>query len=200
MRRFVVLGQKARARPDFLLADIPSTSGRLDVLLHALRAALLVSHGVRRDTTVYLALLGEAAAPRTLRIDGSAARYLRPDERSLATTLKKALSVDCEGASFVEARSGICVAVGGMDVLRSELAGTCLYLLEQQGADIRGLALSEQQDVTFVLGDHLGIGAELRAEWLELGAVPVSVGPTQLHTQDVITLVANELDRRGKSE
>ena len=57
-RRFVVIGQSATASPDFSLVDIAGTSGRLDVLLRCLRAALLVSHGLRRDTVVYLVLLG----------------------------------------------------------------------------------------------------------------------------------------------
>ena len=41
-RRFVVIGQQASASPDFSLLDLPGTSGRLDVLLRCLRAALLV--------------------------------------------------------------------------------------------------------------------------------------------------------------
>src|SRR4051812_13724602 len=95
--RFVVVGHRAASTPDFLLNDIPGTSGRLDVLLRCLRARLLVSHGLRRDTEVYLVLLGGAAAPRTLRFTGRAARYLRPDERSLATTVRKALATPVPG-------------------------------------------------------------------------------------------------------
>jgi tRNA (pseudouridine54-N1)-methyltransferase len=91
-RRFVVIGQKALASPEFLLDDLAGTSGRLDVLVRSLRAALLVSHGVRRDTIVYLVLLGGARAPRTIRIEGAEARFLRPEERSLATLVKKVLA------------------------------------------------------------------------------------------------------------
>jgi tRNA (pseudouridine54-N1)-methyltransferase len=196
MRRFIVVGQKARASADFLLVDIPSTSGRLDVLLRAMRAALLVSHGVRRDTVVYLVLLGEPSPARTVRIDGAAARYLRPDERSLATTLKKALAMPCDDeGGFVEVRPGISVANGGIEVLLPELAGCALYLLDHAGRDIRELTLTPSE-VAFVLGDHLGLSDAVRAQVLALGAVTVSVGPTMLHSEDVIAVVANELDRR----
>ena len=85
MRRFVLLGQRATASPDFLLDDLAGTSGRLDVLLRSLRAALLVSHGLRRDTVVYLVLLGGPRAPTSLRFEGANAKFLRPEERSLAT-------------------------------------------------------------------------------------------------------------------
>src|SRR5579859_1995937 len=109
MRRFVILGQTAQASPDFRLDDLPGTSGRLDVLVRCVRAALLISHGVRQDAIVYLVLCGGEAAPRVLRVVGAAVRFLRPDERSLATLLKKALAERSEGEEerFVEVRPGI---------------------------------------------------------------------------------------------
>src|SRR5581483_10431083 len=95
------------------------TSGRLDVLLRCVRAALLVSHGVRQDTVVYLVLLG--GAPRTLRFDGATARFVRPDEGSMATLVQKSLAAAdaagaCRGAGFaiVRPREGIAVAAGGL--------------------------------------------------------------------------------------
>src|SRR3954447_2632757 len=115
MRRFVVVGQRATASPDFSLLDMPGTSGRLDVLLRCLRAALLVSHGLRRDTRVYLVLLGGPEAPRTYRVDGKDARFVRPDERSLAVTIQKGLSRVPAGEGFWAMRPGFAVANGGLD-------------------------------------------------------------------------------------
>jgi len=198
MRRFIVLGQKAKASGDFLLADIPSTSGRLDVLLRALRAGLLISHGVRRDSQVYLVLLGEPDRERVVRFDGSAARYLRPDERNLATTLKKALAVQLADGGFTTVRPGIDVAAGGVALLRSELATSAVYLLEQGAPDVRTSVL-DVQDCAFVLGDHLGIRDAERAFFLALGARSLSLGPTALYTEDAIAVLANELDRRAAS-
>ena len=195
MRRFVVVGQRARAAPDFLLADIPSTSGRLDVLLRCLRAALLVSHGVRRDAVVYLCLLGDPERVRTLRFDGPAAKYMRPDERSLATVVKKALAIPCD-AAFTEVRNGISIAAAGVECVYGELEGSALYLLEEGAPDLREAAL-EASGSTFVIGDHLGMAPALRSELVQRGARPVSVGPVSLHAEDVISLVSNELDRRA---
>src|SRR5580700_751427 len=90
-RRIVVIGQQARGSADFLLNDLAGTSGRLDVLVRCVRAAMLVSHGLRRDTVVYLVLLGEPSAPKTLRFDGAAARFIRPEERALASLAQKML-------------------------------------------------------------------------------------------------------------
>jgi len=196
MRRFVVVGQRVRTEGDFLLADIPSTSGRADVMLRALRAALLVSHSVRRDSVVYLVLLGSPERMRTVRVEGAASKYLRPDERSLATTLKKALLFPITEASFTPVRPGISVAAEGLACVLPELADSKLFLLEPGASDVRGCDFSHA-DNTFLLGDHLGIAPEVREQWLQLGAQSISVGPVALYTEDTIALVANELDRHA---
>ncbi|HEY2733162.1 MAG TPA: hypothetical protein VGI70_04220 [Polyangiales bacterium] len=196
MRRFIVVSQTAKTSGNFLLADIPSTSGRVDVLLRAIRATLLVSHGVRRDTRLYLVLLGDPTEPRTLRFDGDAARYLRPDERSLATTLKKALATPCDSVEFVTVRPGIAIARGALETILPDVSAGSLYLLEPNAPDIRSHALRDPAPV-FLLGDQRGLEPSVRERWLALGARPVSVGPTALFTEDVIAIVANELDRAG---
>jgi len=196
MRRFVIVGQRARSEGDFLLADIPSTSGRVDVLLRALRSALLVSHSVRRDTVVYLVLLGSPERVRTVRIEGAASRYLRPDERSLATTLKKALLCPTDSALFTPVRPGIAVAADGIACVLPELVNSRLFLLEPGGADVRSCDFSYSEN-TFLLGDHLGLTPQIREQWLQLGAQSISVGPVAIYTEDTIALVANELDRHS---
>jgi tRNA (pseudouridine54-N1)-methyltransferase len=196
MRRFIVVGQRARSDGDFLLADIPSTSGRADVLLRAVRAALLISHSVRRDAVVYLLLLGSPDRVRTVRIEGAASRYLRPDERSLATTLKKALLFPNITAEFTPVRPGIAIAADGLACVLPELEHSRLFLLEPGAADVRACDF-HHSDNSFLLGDHLGIDAAIREQWLQLGAQRISVGPLALYTEDTIALVANELDRHA---
>jgi tRNA (pseudouridine54-N1)-methyltransferase len=199
MRRFVIIGQKATASDDFLLEDVPGTSGRLDVLLRCVRAALLFSHGVRRDVVVYLVLLGGSHAPRVLRVDGGAAKFVRPDERSLATLARKALATghDRRTGEFVDARQGISVMSGGLEGAIGDLAAATPYILDEGAPDIRELADLGRNDSAFFLGDHLGFGETTRAQLAAIGARPISVGPMSLHAEDVIAIVSNELDRRG---
>src|SRR5688572_28556131 len=117
MRRFVVIGQRATASPEFLLNDVAGTSGRLDVLLRCIRAALMVSHGLRGDAVIYLVLLGGPRAPRTIRIEGSIARFLRPDERALVTLMQQALAAPkTPGFAYAVLRRGITVFDGGLDI------------------------------------------------------------------------------------
>lgn len=196
MRRFIVLGQRATASPDFSLINLPASSGRLDVLLRCLRAALLYSHGLRRDTVVYLVLLGGPAAPRTLRVEGATARFLRPDERSLAVLAQKVLAAPpAQEPGFVAVRPGIAVAAGGLDVVLADLGAAALYVLEEGAADIREQPLGAP-DSAFFLGDHLGFDEVTRARLAALGATPIGVGPVSVHADDAVALVLNELDRR----
>lgn len=196
LRRFVVLGRRSRASPEFSLSDLPSTSGRLDVLLRCLRAALLVSHGLRRDTVVYLALLGDLAAPRTLRFDGATARFIRPDERSLAVLVQKSLSAPAPGPGFVTVRPGIAVADGGLAEVLADLGPSTFYVLEEGAEDLRACPRPLASPVFFI-GDDRGFDASARAVFAEHGARAVSVGPVSLHADDAVVLVQNELDRQA---
>lgn len=195
MRSFVVIGQTAAASADFRLDDLPGSSGRLDVLLRCIRAALLVSHGLRRDVRVYLVLRGGAAAPRVLRIDSNTAKFVRPDERSLALLVQKTLAAAPLGlgAAFVELRPGLALAQGDLDCIFPDLRDAPLYVLDEGASDLR--ASSPRADGAFFLGDHLGFTTADRQTLEMQGARALSVGPTSLHSDDVIAIVSNELER-----
>jgi tRNA (pseudouridine54-N1)-methyltransferase len=196
LRRFVLIGQTAFASADFSLEDLPSSSGRLDVLLRALRAAFLVSHGLRHDVLVYLVLRGGSDAPRLLRVDGRTAKFLRPDERSLATLVKKTLAAATTPASenFVEVRPGLELRQGDLADVLCEVGAAPCFVLHEDGADIRERALTSD-DAWFFIGDHLGFDVVSLALLERGGAQRISVGPVSLHSDDVVALVSNELDR-----
>ena len=196
MRHFVLIGQTASASGDFSLEDLPSTSGRLDVLLRAVRAALLVSHGLRRDVLVYLVLRGGVTAPRTLRIDGRTVKFLRPDERSLATLVKKTLqALPAPGPTFAEVRPGVELRTGDLPEVLAEVEAAPCFVLDEAGPDLRTLTITSN-DAWFFIGDHLGFDVVSPALLERHGCQRVSVGPVSLHSDDVVALVSNELDRR----
>jgi tRNA (pseudouridine54-N1)-methyltransferase len=196
--RFVVVGRRARASADFSLDDLPSSSGRLDVLLRCIRAAMLVSHGVRRDATVYLVLGGGPRAPRVLRVDGASAKFLRPDERSLAILARKSLAVEPGDAGFITVRPGVAVASGSLDVALDDLGTAPIHLLDPGGADLREAPGIEDPNAAFVLGDDSGFDTEARQTLTRRGARTLGVGPVGLHAEDVIAIVVNEIDRRAR--
>lgn len=195
----MIVGRSALASGEFLLEDFPGTSGRLDVLARSVRPALLTSHGLRRDAVAYLVLLGGPRAPRTLRIDGATAKYVRADERSFAGLLKSVLvSPEVVGEGFVEIKPGVSVARGGVEVALADMPEASLFVLEEDGPDVRGADLSAP-DVAFFAGGHHGFDDASRARLAAAGARPISVGPVSIHAEDALAIVANELDRRQAS-
>lgn len=198
VRNFAIIGQKASSTEDFILDDLPGTSGRLDVLVRSLRAAMLSSHGIRRGVVVYLLLRGGPLAPRIVRVDGAAVTFLRPDERSLAVRLKKVLTsrADESTSEWVTARPGFAVTRGDFDRILDDVDDAVPYVLDEGGADIRDAPSLGASHGLFVIGDHLGVPADIRERLDRLGAARLSVGPVSVHADDVVTLVTNELDRR----
>jgi len=92
MRRFIVIGHRASTSPDFPLDDLAGGAGRMDLLLTAANAALLVSHDLRRDSEATLILLGPPDPPRAIRLDGTRLRSLSPDLRTNAGLVRQALA------------------------------------------------------------------------------------------------------------
>lgn len=197
MRRWVVVGSRASASGEFSLLDIAGTSGRFDVLLRCLRAALCVSHGLRQDTVVYLVLLGGQSAPRTMRIRGSDVRFLRPEERALATMVQKALAIPRSGAGFVQVKPGIAIADAGIECAIEDCGAGAPYVLDERAPDVRGVALDLRDPIVFV-GDHLGLEERARQAIDARGAIAISIGPLSIHAEDAITIASNELDRRAR--
>lgn len=198
VRNIAIIGQKASSTEDFILDDLPGTSGRLDVLARCLRAALLSSHGLRRYVVVYLVLRGGALAPRIVRVDGAGVQFLRPDERSLAVRLKKVLaSREDEGTSkWVTVRPGFAVTRGDFDRVLDDVDDATPYILDEGGADIRDVVGFGEAHGLYVIGDHLGVPEDIRLALERRGAARLSVGPVSVHADDAVTLVTNELDRR----
>jgi tRNA (pseudouridine54-N1)-methyltransferase len=167
-------------------------------LLRCVRAALLTSHGVRREVAVYLVLGGGDTAPRTVRVTGHDVEFLRPDERSLAVLMKKVLAAanDRGGPSFATVRPGIAVAEGGLAAVLDDLRAARFYVLEEGAPDIRLERELGAPGAAFFIGDHLGFDDVTREALRVAGARALGLGPVSVHAEDAVAVVTNELDRR----
>ena len=192
MRRFLVVGHRAVTRADFSLDDLAGAAGRMDILLSAANAALLLAHGIRQDAEAALLLLGPPDPPRLLRILGHRVRSFQPDLRSNAALLRKAL----EHGSRVEREvsPGILASKASFEEALDRLGPSFVYLKEG-GKDIRETPLPA--DATFVLSDNQELTPEEERAMISRDALVVGLGPQAIHTDQAIVLVQNELDRRG---
>jgi len=188
----VVLGHTAPLTPNFPLADLPGSAGRLDILCRCATEAFLLSHGIRRDVCLYLVIQGRLL----VRLDGIFLRYLNPDERSTAALIRKAIAraQDLAPGEWAPSTPGISVRWGELADVRAELEAEdfAIYVLEESGRFIREISLPER--LAFVLSDHRDFAPE---DLEALAGLPrLSVGPRSLQAQTCIALVHNELDLR----
>jgi tRNA (pseudouridine54-N1)-methyltransferase len=190
MRTFLVVGSQAATAP-FNLNGLPS-AGRMDVLCRCVGQALCISHGVRRDTRLYLLLLGPPNPPKALYIRGDRVRYLGPDERNIAGLIRRALDDDADD-SWRMSTPGVFVARRDLAGLLDELSIPVMYLHEA-GVDIRDADVPG--DCLWALGDHGGLPPICRDVVESRAEKTVALSPLSLQADQCITLVHNELDRR----
>jgi tRNA (pseudouridine54-N1)-methyltransferase len=192
VRRFLVIGHRASTDPQFPLDDLAGGAGRMDLLLTAANAALLLSHGLRPDVEVGLLLLGPPDPPRFVRLVAHRLRSWQPDLRSDAALVRRAL----EHTSRVERESspGIVVSRAAFEEALDRLGPSFVYLREG-GADVRDVLLPV--DATFVLSDNFDLTPEEERAVLGRNALTVGLGPHSLHADQAISIVHNELDRRA---
>ena len=91
MRRFAIIGHRAQSSGKLPLNDLAGAAGRMDVLIRALMASLMTSHGFRKDTEIILHLWGGPGPKRRLKIVGSEVRGIHAEERSVAGQIAKVL-------------------------------------------------------------------------------------------------------------
>lgn len=192
MRAFVVVGSQAATAP-FNLNGLPN-AGRMDVLCRCVAQSLFISHDVRRDTEMYLLLLGPPDPPKALHIAGSEVRYMGPDERNVGGIIRKALQRDA-GERWMESTPGVSVARRDLAGLLDELPHPVVYLHED-GEDVR--TAGDLDDCLFILGDHGGLPPSCRKVVDAHAERVVTVSPLPLQADQCIVLVHNELDRRER--
>ena len=92
MRRFAIVGHRAMSKGKLPLNDLAGGAGRMDVLVRAMMAALLTSHGLRKDTEIIIHLGGGPGPPRRIRFDGSELVGVHAEERSIAGQIGKVIA------------------------------------------------------------------------------------------------------------
>ena len=186
-----------RTAGDFSLNDLPG-AGRIDVACRCVTSSLLLSHGVRRNVSLYIHMLGEPDPPKTLLFKGDEIKYLSPDERSAGSLIKKALSMKVS-RGWINSTPGVMVSRICMDELLDELSARGqLFLLREDGEDIRNIEF--KGEVSFVLGDHMGLTNSQEELVRTKGAKAISVGPLSLHADQCIVIVLNEIDRTSENK
>ena len=166
MRRFAVVGHRAMSKGKLPLNDLASGAGRMDVLVRALMAGLMTSHGLRKVTVVVLHLLGGPGPARRIKFDGSTLKGLHADERSIAGTIGKVIATPLPPIGHWQPiTAGISHSGGHLDSTLREWAEAPTVILDadaprlwQSDATLTADGTPNNTTLNFVLSDDQPLG------------------------------------------
>ena len=166
MRRFAVVGHRAMSKGKLPLNDLASGAGRMDVLIRALMAGLLTSHGLRSDTQVVLHLMGGPGPSRRIKFDGATLKGLHAEERSIAGTIGKVIATPLPPIGHWQPiTAGITHSGGDLShTLREWSDGPTVVLdaeaerLWSDDAVLNGTSATNPTPMNFVLSDDQPLG------------------------------------------
>ena len=166
MRRFAVVGHRAMSKGKLPLNDLASGAGRMDVLVRALMAGLMTSHGLRKDTVVVLHLLGGPGPARRIKFDGSTLKGLHADERSIAGTIGKVIATPLPPIGHWQPiTAGISHSGGHLDSTLREWGEAPTVILDadaprlwQSDATLTADGTPNNTTLNFVLSDDQPLG------------------------------------------
>ena len=184
-RNFLVIGHRAHTTADWKLDDICGGAGRLDVLVRSVTAALWKSHGIRRDTDVWLSLRGKPKPDITVHFSGKKIKYLNPDERSTAALIRNGLVKMKDRNGPYETSPGVIMQRESFDSLVEKLPRPAL-LSENGNSKV------QPEYKTFILGDDKDPTNDEMEILKKFNKV--KIGKTSLLTSACITLIHHFLD------
>jgi tRNA (pseudouridine54-N1)-methyltransferase len=182
-----ILYVNRKLNPNFSLNDLPG-SGRADLIARCVSSALWLSHSVRREAVIRIFF---SKNKRAVSFYGNKIKRISPDERNIASWIKKAL------ASDKKVNPGIETQKTDFKNFIEKLEKRKIYILSEKGEDIRKLSVGENP--VFVLGDHLDLPDETIKVIEKYNPQIVSVGPKSYLASHCIVLVHNELDRNQQT-
>jgi tRNA (pseudouridine54-N1)-methyltransferase len=203
LREFIFKANKTITSSNINLKDLPGSCGRLDLVCRCVSSAFFLSHDIRRDVVFYAVFYGEPNPPVALKFVGSELRKVSPDERNIAIFIKKALKKfeelsPEERDNWNESTPGIYVSKKEFRdiILEKKNEGKRILYLHMNGKDFENIGINENEDIVFILGDHIGIGEEDEKFLEDIGAEKVSLSPLELHADHCIVIAHNILDKK----
>jgi len=198
MREFIYFSSKARTTGNF--GDDLMKAGRIDIACQIVIMSFFVSHRLRNDVKLHLLFNGPPDAPK--HIEMFPGKKLGEDSESdiskkdVAGLIKKLLYKYKPGIKN-EVMPGYFVEKKSFANVINELIdeGKEVFILDKRGEDIRKIDIGENP--VFILGDHDGIPKDEMKKLKRINLKKISVGDEMYFASQTMTIVQNELDRRG---
>jgi len=203
MREFVYYSKNARTSGNFDLTQLMK-AGRMDIACQIIITSFFLSHKLRDDVKLHLVFDGPPDAPKHLEfipeenrnkmLEGTGER-IDISKKDVGSLIKKMLYKYRQGQKtqiapgyYIEKKSFIKV----IEELIEQ--GKEIFILEKRGEDIREAEIPD--NAVFIIGDQDGLP---KREMRRLKGIvkKITVGPKMYFASQTVTIVNNELDRRG---
>ena len=161
MLEIIIEATKARTAPNFLLKDIPGTTGRLDVIIRSLIAAFSFPKKVINNLTFTIILLGLPDPPKLFKFYGKEFKAPKNEiEFALffKDLIKKSMRIDkknniLDGVNFLRMEL--------IDYIKNKLQnGELVFYLIQNGSPVdflfNKIKSNKRSHINILIGDQLG--------------------------------------------
>ncbi len=198
MREFIYFSAKARTTGNF--GDDLMKAGRIDIACQIVIMSFFLSHKLRNNVKLHLIFNGPPDAPKHIEMfpgkkldEDSESDISKKDVAGLIKKLlykyKPGIKNEVTPGYFIEKKSFISVINELTEI------GKEVFILNKKGEDIRAVEIGKNP--VFILGDHDGIPKQELKKLKNMNIKRVSVGNEMYFASQAMTIVQNELDRRG---
>lgn len=201
MKHIIYYSKKARTSGNFDTRELMK-AGRMDIACQIVIMAFFVSHHTREDVKLHLIFAGGPDPVKHLEMCPGK-NFMADDKdridiskKDIAGLIKKMLYKYKKGEKrevapgyFIEKKNFIDV----IEELKEQ--GKEIFILDRRGEDIR--EVKNLDNAVFVIGDHDGIPKQELKKLKKLGVKKLSVGSQMYFASQTLTIINNELDRRG---
>lgn len=198
MREFIYFSNKAVTSGKYISNNLMQ-AGRMDIAIHVLINSLFLSHKIRENTKVHLIFNGPPNPPQHLIIfpDGKiSSGKIQLSKKDVANLIKKLL-YKSNPNKLTKVEEGYEVEKKSIFKVIDEMVedNKEIYILDQNGEDIRDVSFNKNKTPVFIIGDHDGFHKKDLKKLRSIG-IPVSVGKNTYFASQVVTIINNELDRQ----
>lgn len=196
MREFIYYSANAVTAGN-MIKDNLKAAGRMDIVCQVIVSAFFTSNSMRDDIKFHIILDGPPRAPRHIVLKSN--EEMPISKKNVAGLIKRLLYKSPDKEGLLEVFPGASIEKKSFEKVVKDLdtEGKDVLLLDGNGKDIRDIWISKDSshNSVFIIGDYEGFPKD-KAKFLKK-IDKVSVGPKVLFASQVITIIHNEIDRKG---
>jgi tRNA (pseudouridine54-N1)-methyltransferase len=201
MREFIYFSKNAKTSGNFDLNNLMK-AGRMDIACQIMIMSFFVSHHTRENVKLHLVFNGGPDAPKHLEISpginfmGDEEKRIDISKKDVGSLIKKMLykykkdqKTEVAPGYFIEKKNFIQVVE---DMIEE---GKEIFIMDKRGEDLR--EVKKLDNAVFIIGDQDGIPKPEMKKLKQMDVKKISVGPQMYFASQTVTILHNELDRRG---